>query len=418
MRRRLGLLALLLAAATAAVAPAASAEEGRVQAVLFFSPTCGHCEYVINELLLPVWFPQHGGEPEWRYDASLGDEAAFYLVTNGTLEVLLVNIGTQAGSEFFAVATEHFGLTQRSVPFLVFRDQYLVGSAEIPEQFPGVIEEGLASGGIDWPALPGLEEILAGIPAEPPTTTTAANTTTTVVPETTTTAAAAGGTSTTTAEETTILPHEATTTLPAETTTTTVVEEVVLFDDDSPWDRFRRDTAANSLALAVLALMVLSLVGVAVLARRGDEAGPPGMAVPLLALAGLAVAAYLALVETSGSEAVCGPVGNCNAVQQSEWAEVLGIHIGVIGVAGYAVALVAWAVARFARGPLADWARVGLFAGAVVGTAFSIYLTFLEPFVIGATCLWCLSSAVIVTGLMWLTARPAAAAWARLRAGD
>ncbi|NQV07202.1 hypothetical protein HQ535_11680 [bacterium] len=38
------------------------------------------------------------------------------------------------------------------------------------------------------------------------------------------------------------------------------------------------------------------------------------------------------------------------------------------------------------------------------GTAFSIYLTFLEPFVIGATCAWCLTSALVVTGLLWLTA--------------
>ena len=42
-----------------------------------------------------------------------------------------------------------------------------------------------------------------------------------------------------------------------------------------------------------------------------------------------------------------------------------------------------------------------------LGTLFSIYLTVLEPFVIGATCLWCLSSAVIMTVIMWLAAKPA-----------
>ena len=36
------------------------------------------------------------------------------------------------------------------------------------------------------------------------------------------------------------------------------------------------------------------------------------------------------------------------------------------------------------------------------GVLFSIYLTFLEPFVIGATCAWCLSSAVIMTLLLLL----------------
>jgi uncharacterized membrane protein len=36
----------------------------------------------------------------------------------------------------------------------------------------------------------------------------------------------------------------------------------------------------------------------------------------------------------------------------------------------------------------------------VFGVLFSIYLTFLEPFVIGATCLWCITSAVIMMLLL------------------
>jgi uncharacterized membrane protein len=42
---------------------------------------------------------------------------------------------------------------------------------------------------------------------------------------------------------------------------------------------------------------------------------------------------------------------------------------------------------------------------------FSIYLTFLEPFVIGATCAWCLTSALIMTLLLWAAAPEAAAVW-------
>jgi len=295
-----------------------------------------------------------------------------------------------------------------------------VGSAEIPEQFPGIVEEGLAAGGIGWPGLPGLEEVLAGIPAEPVTGTTVPATTTTTVPSPTTTLPP---------DTTTSVPDGSATSAPGTTAapgttsavTTTVViaaSEVLPLGGDSPWDRFRRDTVANSLAVAVLVLMILSLGGVAWLARRDEEASAPGIAVPLLALIGMGVAVYLAFIEASGSEAVCGPLGNCNAVQQSKWAEVLGIPVGIIGVAGYAVVLVSWAVARLGSGRLAEWAAVALHTGAVAGTVFSIYLTFLEPFVIGATCMWCLSSAVIVTVLMWLTARPAAAAWERLGPTD
>ncbi|HUU61373.1 MAG TPA: vitamin K epoxide reductase family protein [Acidimicrobiia bacterium] len=415
------LLAFVTLAAAAAPAPAA-AEEPVVRAVLFFSPACGHCDYVVNDLLFPVWFPQYGGEPEWRYDQSLEEEVAFSLVANGTLEILLVNRDIPAGRQFYDAATEALAVPQErlGVPRLVVGDGYLVGSAEIPEQFPGIVEEGLAAGGIGWPGLPGLEEVLAGIPAEPVTGTTVPATTTTTVPSPTTTLPP---------DTTTSVPDGSATSAPGTTAapgttsavTTTVViaaSEVLPLGGDSPWDRFRRDTVANSLAVAVLVLMILSLGGVAWLARRDEEASAPGIAVPLLALIGMGVAVYLAFIEASGSEAVCGPLGNCNAVQQSKWAEVLGIPVGIIGVAGYAVVLVSWAVARLGSGRLAEWAAVALHTGAVAGTVFSIYLTFLEPFVIGATCMWCLSSALIVTVLMWLTARPAAAAWERLGPTD
>jgi len=397
--------AVLVVAAAVSLGPAASAQEPTVRAVLFFSPSCGHCEYVINSYLLPVWFPEYGGEPEWFSGGVEGEPSSFYLGTNGTLEVLLVDAGTAAGSEFFVTSAQALGVQQRGVPFLIVGDTYLIGSAQIPEQFAVIVEEGLASGGIDWPDLPGMQEILAIITSGM-TTTTEPGTTTTTNPVTSTTNP---GSSTTNPGSTTTLPG---------TTTTTTGGGILPVGGDSPWDRFRRDSVANSLALAVLVLMVISLMAVGLAARSDEEAGPPGLSVALLALAGLAVAIYLAFVETSGSEAVCGPVGDCNTVQQSEWAQVFGIHIGVIGVAGYALVLAFWGLARFAGGRPADWARVALFAGAAAGTGFSIYLTFLEPFVIGATCLWCLASAVIVTALMWLTARPAAAAWTRLRAGD
>jgi uncharacterized membrane protein len=46
---------------------------------------------------------------------------------------------------------------------------------------------------------------------------------------------------------------------------------------------------------------------------------------------------------------------------------------------------------------------------ALFGVIFSIYLTFLEPFVIGATCIWCISSAIVISLLLAVTtnfARP------------
>jgi uncharacterized membrane protein len=81
--------------------------------------------------------------------------------------------------------------------------------------------------------------------------------------------------------------------------------------------------------------------------------------------------------------------------------------VAVLGLVGYVAIGVAWVVGCYARGLWAQLARLSLFAMALFGTLFSIYLTFLEPFVIGATCAWCLTSAVLMAVLMLLTAGPA-----------
>jgi uncharacterized membrane protein len=55
-------------------------------------------------------------------------------------------------------------------------------------------------------------------------------------------------------------------------------------------------------------------------------------------------------------------------------------------------------------------AVVVMFAMSLLGVVFSIYLTTLEPFVIGATCAWCLTSAIVQAAILWLASGPAALA--------
>jgi uncharacterized membrane protein len=129
-------------------------------------------------------------------------------------------------------------------------------------------------------------------------------------------------------------------------------------------------------------------------------------AVPILALLGLGVAVYLAYVEIVHVEAICGPVGECNIVQSSPYAQVLGIPIAVLGMLNYLGVIVLWVVQKYAGGRLAFFSALGLLGLTLFGTIFSIYLTCLELFVIRAVCAWCLSSAVITTVLMLLVAIP------------
>jgi uncharacterized membrane protein len=131
----------------------------------------------------------------------------------------------------------------------------------------------------------------------------------------------------------------------------------------------------------------------------------PGWLLPVVACLGLVVAGYLTYVEIGENEAVCGAVGDCNTVQQSEYAELFGlVPIGLLGVCGYVMILAVWGVSRYATGWVDDVAQATMLGGAFFGTVFSIYLTFLEPFVIGATCAWCLTSAMLMILILCLQA--------------
>ena len=64
--------------------------------------------------------------------------------------------------------------TRAGVPTLVVDEVVLIGSLEIPEQFPGLIEKYLAQGGTDWPAIPGLVELINAQATPEPTEVAAA----------------------------------------------------------------------------------------------------------------------------------------------------------------------------------------------------------------------------------------------------
>jgi uncharacterized membrane protein len=368
MRTRISLLllvaALLVVVAPRALAETSSDEEPVVHAVFFFSPTCPHCELVIQENL-PGMFEEFGGQPTLSYDET-GDPI-FYLMTNGTLELLIVDASVDAGAVMYTADIARLSIPENrgGVPRVDIGDTYLVGSSEIPEQMPGLVEEGLAAGGVAWPQIPGIREALASIPS----------------------AVASPGT----------------VTLPA---------------SDTIGDRFATDPLGNSLAVVVLAGLIVSLVAVPMMLARGTLGDGALWMIPLFAAIGTLVSLYLAQVETTGAEAVCGPVGDCKAVQQSAYASILEIPIGVLGVAGYLLLFIAWMVSNTVHGRVALWGAVAAFAIAFGGTAFSVYLTFLEPFVIGATCMWCLTSALCIAGLLWLTAGRGWRALGHIRASD
>jgi uncharacterized membrane protein len=116
------------------------------------------------------------------------------------------------------------------------------------------------------------------------------------------------------------------------------------------------------------------------------------------ALAGIAVAGYLTWVHFDEAALVCVAGGGCETVQESEYAEIAGIPVALLGLVSYSIvaALVVWD---------APTARLIAASLAVVGLLFSLYLLALQLFVIDAVCLWCLvNDVVIAPALTILTA--------------
>lgn len=341
--------------------PSQKADNAIVQAVLFYSPACGHCHYVMTEVLPPLI-------------EKYGDQ----------LQIVGIDISTSDGFDLFQAAWTYYGMEASGVPFLIIGDHVLIGSVDIPAQLTGLIDTYLAQGGVGLPPLPGLSELVQSLPAvETPT-------------EQRTTQDVSTGINGSTTPEAVV------------TATPGII--IPLMETLTPGERIARDLVGNSLAIIILFGMIFT-VGIAIVQFKKSNVGKPkhfpSWLVPILCLIGLGVASYLAYVENAHVEAVCGPVGDCNTVQQSEYARLFGVlPIGVLGMLGFIMIIIATMVQRNTKGRESAYAALAILVMTTFGVLFSIYLTFLEPFVIGATCAWCLTSAIIMTILFWLSLEP------------
>ncbi|NWG16218.1 MAG: hypothetical protein HXY41_06240, partial [Chloroflexi bacterium] len=312
-----GLLILILLVPFAVT----GADDPVVFGVFFYSPTCPHCHDVITN--------------HWpAIQAEFGDQ----------LTVLFIDASGKQGGQLMMMAIEALGINSTGVPMLIIGDEVMIGAIEIPTRAPDVIRQGLANGGIGLPAIPGIEELYQAV----------------LERERAQAEAAAQQAS----AEPTAAPEAA--------------EGPVNLETATLWDRLRADPVGNVLAVIVLvalvasagvvlaagwqalsarrpatllesldgrlgksALRITALVsfGLAVSLLIGGEAGvapittaitaalllvsitllrmtdrPNDWVLPVIALAGLVVAGYLAYVEGTASEAVCGVVGDCNTV--------------------------------------------------------------------------------------------------------
>ena len=377
-----------------------------VQAILFYSPSCPHCHQVIDEFLIP--FQETNGEQ---------------------LQIIGVDTSHPVGSELYGSAIEWFDIPQsrHGVPMLIVGKEVLVGAHEIPSLFPGIVEAGLASGGIGWPDIPDLAVGIPDLPpsAEPvtdsevtlPPAVEPASTTedvlplaTEIIPSSQTPSPESiivtGGEDTpgSTAEETLDLSNSEPAPSQGVGTLDDVNTDALLSETESP----PADPVGFTIAAIVLIGMIVALVySLWMIGKRlQSSTALPFRAdvlpwtIPFLAMVGLGISLYLSYVEVVQVKAVCGPIGECNLVQSSEYAQIIGVPIAILGALSYISVIVLWAGKRYLSPNQDNIAYTFLLSLTIFCTVFSIYLTVIELFAIGAVCAWCLASAVISTLLM------------------
>ncbi|MCL4531182.1 MAG: vitamin K epoxide reductase family protein [Chloroflexi bacterium] len=339
MTRLVTLLALILLATARTVfsVSAQTAKPPIVHAVLFWMNGCPHCEEVIQNVLPPL--REKFGE---QFDLSMIE-----VVTMQDVEIL-----------YEVAASYNISKEQTGVPFLIIGDHVLIGSQQILDELPNLIERYLAQGGVDLPANPTITKLLSQTsPA-----------------------------------------FSSTPNLPAVTEPAPPIDMASVTSTHMQSNGF---TLAIIIMIGMGLVLLYSLIAFA-FGKTFQFPAWGDWLIPILILIGIGVASYLSYVETQSVEAVCGSVGDCNTVQQSRYARLFDIlPVGVLGLMGYIALLAAWLVRRFIP-KLEKHAAIGFFSMAFFAVVFSLYLTYLEPFVIRAVCIWCLSSAVIMTLLLLL----------------
>jgi uncharacterized membrane protein len=341
MKKIILLIALMtLAFATSQVHAQSATSEPIVRAVMFWMDGCPHCEDVIQNVLPPLR-EKHGAR----------------------FELFMIEVANvQDVDMLYRVAASYdIPKEQTGVPFLIIGDQVLVGSDQVANRLPALIDDYLTQGGVDFPSNPVLADILP----------------------------------------TTLLTSPSTSELPA-------VTEPSLPADTAPITSLQSNGFA--LAIVIMVGMGSALLYSLIAFAFGKIFSMPAWAdwlIPALIIIGIGVAGYLSYVETQSVNAICGPVGDCNAVQQSRYATLFGfLPVGVLGLLGYLGMLAAWLTRKYLP-KFVKPANITFFGMAVFAVIFSLYLTYLEPFVIKAVCIWCLSSAVIVTLLLLIGTPPA-----------
>lgn len=116
------------------------------------------------------------------------------------------------------------------------------------------------------------------------------------------------------------------------------------------------------------------------------------IAAAVVCLVGLAETTYLAALHLAGAHVVCVAAADCSRVLGSSYAALAGVPLAAVGAAGYFAAFSFATLAAF------GYRRAPFFLALVVTAMFltTLWLLYLQAFVLHAFCDYCLFSAALI----------------------
>lgn len=117
----------------------------------------------------------------------------------------------------------------------------------------------------------------------------------------------------------------------------------------------------------------------------------------VITVIGLAVSIYMTIFKLTGNETMCIGNGGCSVVNESPYSSIYDIPVAAFGVGGYLAILVVFILEKKAGSFFKQNATMVNFGLTLIGFLFTLYLIYLEIFVIKALCPFCLTSQIAMT---------------------
>jgi uncharacterized membrane protein len=117
----------------------------------------------------------------------------------------------------------------------------------------------------------------------------------------------------------------------------------------------------------------------------------------VLSAMGALLSMYLLYTTLTQDYGLC-PTNGCQVVGASQYSYFIGLPVALWGLGYYGVVLLL--LVNMMSGTNVELLRKVLGVMLLVGVIFTLYLRYLEFFVIGAICFWCWLSVLFIAGLV------------------